>query len=793
MTTVDLPGLVVPIEARIDRLEKALKKASQAQSRTARDMERRAAQSADRMARSYESAGGRMSTAFKAIAMPKLMGLAGAVAGIGVAGSVGAVRQTVRGIAEIGDAAKRAGIQVEAFQEWKYVADQNRIGIDALTDGFKELNLRADEFIQTGGGSAADAFKRLGFGAAELNEKLKDPSALMLEIIKRMEGLDKAAQIRVADEVFGGAAGERFVELLDRGAAGISAQITRARELGIVLDEGAVRKATELDAKFSEVQTRLQSMWRGGVVEAATYFGFIERERARLTFDQDLTGRVVGQDVANSLGDLPEVPQDALSEIEGLAIEYAQLASEARLLVPALSEASNMMRGLGKEADAQALTGLATKMGDAARAFEDGTISGAEYADILRAVAVEAETTIAGMGELDQARLGGVIGQVAALLDWINALPGAVATAKNAIASIALMDTVETPLSPDDPNLLPPTPRSKQAPDTSPRPRTAPFELGVPDLQTPGAGSGGGAGGGSAGGGGGGRSSDEFASAIESLQRETFALDAEAVALLAAANAGTTYSDAIEVARTKADLLNAAQRDGRAITPELTAQIDQLAQAHLAAGNAAASAADGMRKIEDQGKKGAEALSDVFGAVLDGSMTAEEGLKSLLLQIAKVQLQKQLMNLFGGTGAGAGMATQVGSLLGFADGGYTGAGGTHEPAGIVHRGEYVFSKTSVGRIGADTLDRLHQTARKGYATGGLVSATGKLAKAAGGRPVESVPVVSIHAPITVNASGGTPEQNSDLARQMAAQSDQMFRNIVQQEMVRQMRPGGMLR
>jgi hypothetical protein len=789
MTTVDLPGLVVPIEARIDRLEKALKKASQAQSRTARDMERRAAQSADRMARSYESAGGRMSTAFKAIAMPKLMGLAGAVAGIGVAGSVGAVRQTVRGIAEIGDAAKRAGIQVEAFQEWKYVADQNRIGIDALTDGFKELNLRADEFIQTGGGSAADAFKRLGFGAAELNEKLKDPSALMLEIIKRMEGLDKAAQIRVADEMFGGAAGERFVELLDKGAAGISAQITRARELGIVLDEGAVRKATELDAKFSEVQTRLQSMWRGGVVEAATYFGFIERERARLTFDQDLTGRVVGQDVANSLGDLPEVPQEALGEIQSLAIEYQQLASEARLLVPALSEASNMMRGLGKEADAQALTGLATKMVDAARAFEDGTMTGAEYADILREVATEAETTIAGMGDLDQARLGGVIGQVAALLDWINALPGAVATAKNAIASIALMDTVETPLSPDDPNLLPQTPRSGQAPDTSPRPRTAHFELGVPDLPTPGAGGGGGA----SGGGGGGRSSNEFASAIESLQRETFALDAEAVALLAAASAGTTYSDAIEVARTKADLLNAAQRDGRAITPELTAQIDQLAQAHLAAGNAAASAADGMQKVEDQGKKGAEALSDVFGAVLDGSMTAEEGLKSLLLQIAKVQLQKQLMNLFGGTGAGAGMATQVGSLLGFADGGYTGAGGTHEPAGIVHRGEYVFSKASVGRIGADTLDRLHQTARKGYATGGLVGATGKLAKAAGGRPVESVPVISINAPITVNASGGTPEQNSDLARQMAAESDQMFRNIVQQEMVRQMRPGGMLR
>lgn len=53
--------------------------------------------------------------------------------------------------------------------------------------------------------------------------------------------------------------------------------------------------------------------------------------------------------------------------------------------------------------------------------------------------------------------------------------------------------------------------------------------------------------------------------------------------------------------------------------------------------------------------------------------------------------------------------------------------------------------------------------------------------------------VSINAPISVHANGGTPEQNADLARQMAEKTEKMFRGIVHKELMTQMRPGGMLR
>ena len=54
----------------------------------------------------------------------------------------------------------------------------------------------------------------------------------------------------------------------------------------------------------------------------------------------------------------------------------------------------------------------------------------------------------------------------------------------------------------------------------------------------------------------------------------------------------------------------------------------------------------------------------------------------------------------------------------FATGGFTGTGGKYEPAGIVHRGEFVFTKEATSRIGVGNLYRL----MRGYATGGYVGA-----------------------------------------------------------------------
>ena len=73
------------------------------------------------------------------------------------------------------------------------------------------------------------------------------------------------------------------------------------------------------------------------------------------------------------------------------------------------------------------------------------------------------------------------------------------------------------------------------------------------------------------------------------------------------------------------------------------------------------------------------------------------------------------------------IAKQV--VKGFAEGGYTGSGGKYEPAGIVHKGEYVLPQEVVRALGVQRLDALRSMytgaapGRGSYATGGMVQAT----------------------------------------------------------------------
>ncbi|MFA9695506.1 phage tail length tape measure family protein [Klebsiella pneumoniae] len=67
---------------------------------------------------------------------------------------------------------------------------------------------------------------------------------------------------------------------------------------------------------------------------------------------------------------------------------------------------------------------------------------------------------------------------------------------------------------------------------------------------------------------------------------------------------------------------------------------------------------------------------------------------------------------------------QAVSGVGFASGGYTGPGGKYQPAGIVHKGEYVFDQASTNRIGVSQLEALRNgqpldatLGRTGFGTG----------------------------------------------------------------------------
>lgn len=321
----DAERLVVLLEARLTDFERNMMKAAVisrtqwsnvrkgAKSATAQ-MEQDVVRSTTRINQALSTVGTKIGGMSKAFGV----GLVGGIFAGGVAGIVSQLTATARGIAEIGDEAKRAGLSFTAFQELKYVAEQNRVGVDALVDGIKELNLRADEFILTGGGSAAEAFGRLGYDAETLSRKLKDPAELFTEIIGKLQQLDRAAQIRIADELFGGTGGEKFVQLIEQGEDGIRATREEAHKLGVVMSDEVIKRADELDRKFNAITTAVGSGLKTAIVEAAdamqrfinTFQGWWQDyERRRQTAELgSLAGSLAGAPGTGTLTRPPAAP-----------------------------------------------------------------------------------------------------------------------------------------------------------------------------------------------------------------------------------------------------------------------------------------------------------------------------------------------------------------------------------------------------------------------------------------------------------------------------------------------------
>jgi hypothetical protein len=260
----------------------------------------------------------------------------------GVAGFVTALKASVESTAALSRQARMAGMDVERFQELKFAAEQNKIGVDALTDGLKELQLRADEFVQTGAGSAAESFQRLGYTSEELAKKLKNPSELFVEIIGRMKEFDRAAQIRIGDELFGGSAGERFVELVDKGAEGIREQIRLANELGLVMTREMVAKAEEVDKKFNIIASTIGTRIKSAIIDAVSAWAQFVDEFRKFEDQQNATLKARQTEIGRQRLDLENqrlaTPKSEENVIRQLDERLRQLAEEDARITNVRSE-----------------------------------------------------------------------------------------------------------------------------------------------------------------------------------------------------------------------------------------------------------------------------------------------------------------------------------------------------------------------------------------------------------------------------------------------------------------------
>jgi tape measure domain-containing protein len=234
---------------------------------------------------------------------------------------------------------------------------------------------------------------------------------------------------------------------------------------------------------------------------------------------------------------------------------------------------------------------------------------------------------------------------------------------------------------------------------------------------------------------------NEWERETSQIKERTAALQAETAAMAGLNPLIDDYGFALEKARAVAELENAALAAKVKITPDVKASIESLATSYAQATVDAERLAESQDLIRERAQDMADLGKDVFGGFISdlrSGTSAAEALNNALSRIADTMINNVLDAMFqvGGAGGGGGILGSIVSGLfggggGFSaaafagigqglydKGGYTGAGGKKQPAGIVHKGEVVFSQDDVRRHGG--VGSVEAMRLRGYSAGGPV-------------------------------------------------------------------------
>lgn len=903
--------LLVTFEARLNKYERDLERGKSRSRTNFRAMQKEA----ETAGSGIEKAMGGALKSLGAFGKGLAGGAIGALAVGGLDQIIGRVATLTKGVANIGNEARRAGLGTKAFQELSYVAEQSRVPIDALVDGFEELHIRVDEFYTDGTGAGADAFRRLGFSAEELKRKLADPSALLVEILDRMRELDSVAQKRLFEDIFGGEGGEQFVQLLNQGADGIRRTIKEANDLGLVLEDDVIQRADEIDRKFSKITATVGTSLKGAVVEVVgamddwiNRFQQIEEQSDRNV----LTARIAAderlREAKNLLSDLqidkgifPNDPtidlnidrqKQLIEELTGEALRLQDIldrrngysenfiyktGEDAAGTKPPIDNLNNALSGTGSAAG-NAVSGLKS-YGDAIRALKEEV---PELAASLRDLDAKTRIDQTYRAALSKARTMGEVylanelrGQALASINIRSAtddpagyLSSALASGKARSHIDGMADAFASKLTkllasmPDDlkgsvtinsgyrsverqAELWADALRKYGSPEAA-RKWVAPpgrsqhnkgnaadlgfandraqqwvhqnaeqfglrFRMSHEDWHiedadafktdrsaevermTAVAG----------------QQADAYQQIIAGSREYTAAQGAERQALAMTGQQAAAF-------RFEQQMLAEAQRSGITLTDQQRQEIATLAQGMASADASVQTYVASQEQAAEVSRFFGEQAVDALSGLLSGTMSAEEALQNLIQTLIRAALQAAILGegplagLLGGSdkpkpkpktpaggGGKKGFGSILGSILGLKDGGHVRGPGTATSDSIPARlsnGEFVVNAKATRKNRA-VLEAINSGSVASFAAGGYagdapaVRRPDLVAANSNAAPVQNI---TISAPVTVNAQGGDPAQNADLAKQVGRQMEQQMRGLVADELWKQSRAGNFL-
>lgn len=188
--------------------------------------------------------------------------ITGAVIAIAGARIVGAFHDAAVQVDELGKKAKTVGLTVEQMSVLRLTASETGVEFETLSKLAGKAQKNIYEFVSTGGGPAAGALKRLRLQLKDSEGNIRNIADLLPEIARAFDGLQQGEKLSLAEDLFGRAGGESFVQLLEDSGdlmKALGEETDRARRLGVLFSESQFQAMKN----YNDATSRIREAWLG--------------------------------------------------------------------------------------------------------------------------------------------------------------------------------------------------------------------------------------------------------------------------------------------------------------------------------------------------------------------------------------------------------------------------------------------------------------------------------------------------------------------------------------------------
>lgn len=192
-----------------------------------------------------------------------LKGIGAALAGLTaveiVKGMGDLVKNGLEAASAIQNVATSAGVTTDFLQKMRFASASAGGSFDIMDQALTTLNKNFGEFVNTGGGRAAQAFKTLGIDKLINSGDIRNTEQLYTVLTDKISKFGSSAQqAGFLADIFGKEAGPKMVQLISQGTDAMAKLEAQASSLGIVLSTETIKGAKEandkLDTLFSVIK-----------------------------------------------------------------------------------------------------------------------------------------------------------------------------------------------------------------------------------------------------------------------------------------------------------------------------------------------------------------------------------------------------------------------------------------------------------------------------------------------------------------------------------------------------------